>query len=564
MFKKYKTHIIVLLFTILEIVIFNSQKYYIYDHNIVIPFINKIMCKSLYPSDYIIGEMKYYYTILWHIVACILKFTHIDIKALFTLIYILTIYFRFFALYLITRIITKNETATYLSLFIFLFNRFTFTNILLQENMVITRFVVAPFLIFSIYYFLARDYIKSYIFLGIGFLIHPLSSLYVIIMIIVATFFEIKEIGIKKFIISLTIFFIISSPIIIWRIVYSPESLNFIPDKNWVLLLRLRSPEHLFPLSWKKDLYIQNFLFITGYFITWRNKPEFRIHRMIVIFSSVIFSLCLIGFIFSEFLPLTLILNLQVFRSFIYIYIFGVIYFVHYFYEETKEGKKLIYKFLTLIVAFFILYGFAIFEVILSVFIIITFTKVIYQYRNLNIKEKYLNNLILLMMLLVVIFLKIFIITKYSDTPNKKAWIDAQEWAKKNTRINDVFIVPPTQYGFRIQSERTIYGDWYDGTLLNFNPEFGYEWFRRMKKLGYNRDLQELKQKKIFYKDGLVDYQDFNDLYEEDFRKISQEIFNWESKPERIYIVRWKSEKCLNFKEVYKNSRFIVYEISKE
>ena len=72
----------------------------------------------------------------------------------------------------------------------------------------------------------------------------------------------------------------------------------------------------------------------------------------------------------------------------------------------------------------------------------------------------------------------------------ESGWLEVQVWAKENTRSHDVFIVPPNRSGFRVESERTIYGDWKDGTQMFFNPDFGFEWFRRMKALGYKKELE--------------------------------------------------------------------------
>jgi hypothetical protein len=128
------------------------------------------------------------------------------------------------------------------------------------------------------------------------------------------------------------------------------------------------------------------------------------------------------------------------------------------------------------------------------------------------------------------------------DNSQTRNWLNTQIWAKQNTRIGDVFIVPPYMEGFRIESERTIYGNWSDGTLMFYNPAFGYEWFRRMKMLGVNN------------KSGL---KEFNKLNEDNFIKIANEL---KGSNRDTYLVVPKG-KDLSFTIAYENETFLVYKV---
>ena len=56
----------------------------------------------------------------------------------------------------------------------------------------------------------------------------------------------------------------------------------------------------------------------------------------------------------------------------------------------------------------------------------------------------------------------------------------AQNWAREHTPRNAVFLTPPQEAGFRVFSERTIVGEWKDGTQQYFDDAFAREWGRRM------------------------------------------------------------------------------------
>src|SRR5207247_8134978 len=64
-------------------------------------------------------------------------------------------------------------------------------------------------------------------------------------------------------------------------------------------------------------------------------------------------------------------------------------------------------------------------------------------------------------------------------------WRDVQRWAMRSTDIRSAFIIPPLEpLEFRVGAERTVYVDSEGGGLMNFNPEYGIEWLRRMRNLG--------------------------------------------------------------------------------
>lgn len=56
----------------------------------------------------------------------------------------------------------------------------------------------------------------------------------------------------------------------------------------------------------------------------------------------------------------------------------------------------------------------------------------------------------------------------------------AQNWARENTPRTALFLTPPKEAGFRVFSERSIVGEWKDGTQQYFDDGFAKEWGRRM------------------------------------------------------------------------------------
>jgi hypothetical protein len=62
-------------------------------------------------------------------------------------------------------------------------------------------------------------------------------------------------------------------------------------------------------------------------------------------------------------------------------------------------------------------------------------------------------------------------------------WREAQDWARRSTPKDAVFLTPPREAGFRVFSERTVVGEWKDGTQQYFDDAFVREWGARMEAL---------------------------------------------------------------------------------
>jgi hypothetical protein len=62
-------------------------------------------------------------------------------------------------------------------------------------------------------------------------------------------------------------------------------------------------------------------------------------------------------------------------------------------------------------------------------------------------------------------------------------WREAQDWARRSTPKDAVFLTPPREAGFRVFSERTVVGEWKDGTQQYFDDAFVSEWGDRMQAL---------------------------------------------------------------------------------
>ena len=75
----------------------------------------------------------------------------------------------------------------------------------------------------------------------------------------------------------------------------------------------------------------------------------------------------------------------------------------------------------------------------------------------------------------------------------KKGWLGpypdnfhaAQAWVKEHSPINALVLCFPTSPGMRVGFERSMVGEWLDGSALNWAPDFGPGWKQRMDDIGF-------------------------------------------------------------------------------
>lgn len=116
----------------------------------------------------------------------------------------------------------------------------------------------------------------------------------------------------------------------------------------------------------------------------------------------------------------------------------------------------------------------------------------------------------------------------WEDMAKKSTWTQLRQWVRDNTPPGKLWIVPPRPENFRVISQRSTVVTCKDGTLSNFDIEFGREWWRRAKDF------------RLAIRIGGSNTKHYNRLRENEIRKLAE-------KYGAEYIVRRK----IKAREVY-------------
>lgn len=121
----------------------------------------------------------------------------------------------------------------------------------------------------------------------------------------------------------------------------------------------------------------------------------------------------------------------------------------------------------------------------------------------------------------------------------KNSWLELQNWARGNTPVQSVFLVPPDTYGFRVFSLRSPVTEWLDGGAMHWAPGFEKDWAQR---------IADLRAESPHPEGADLGYSAIN---EEGFIRLGR-------KYGASYVVRG-SGAALAFKTLYSNPDFTLY-----
>jgi len=532
--------------TAVSIVSVNQYRYGVWDHAIMVPFVKEFVNAELYPGDYLFTVDRYYYTLFWKGIGLLARSSGADLPALFFACYASALFATFGAFFLLARALFGRWEIASLACCLLVFSKKSLGDVSTIESILLTRSVALPILLMSLYCCVRGRLIRASLLAGVGFLIHPLSAGYVAAMLFLALLRDIREGGVRRMLTACGVFLVSASPVLVWKALSSPPSFQLLTaDPEWMRLLRLRSSPAIFPSAWPGREFIEAafaallFVALLGRELRGRNR------RTIVSFSLAVAILCVLGTVCAEVLPVPAVFTLQPIRSFQYVIYFAVLVYAAFLFRLLDRGGP----------AFPLLAGAALSAALLydahageyavaacaAVAVAVVLARSAFAGR---VPQTALAPVLGAALLFAGAIgsppARDFTIRSAQDP----AWLDVQRWARSHTSRTDVFIVPPRMEGFRVESERSIYADWKDGTMMNFDPAFGREWGRRMNRLGVasRSSLENCPAR--------LDAEDLMSIAREDLGSF-----------DRVFVVEGAAAARNDLPLVYRNTRFGVWAI---
>jgi hypothetical protein len=295
---------------------------------------------------------------------------------------------------------------------------------------------------------------------------------------------------------------------------------SLLADPAWMDVLRLRSPNHVAPTTWGIDEYVAVGLVVAVLIAMLPSGRPTRSTFVLLSAAGAIVLACAAGFVFTEIVPVTPVVQFQPFRSSAMLVFLAAVALAARL-ADAVRGRLLAGETAACVLAAAVLFlrvdgwPFAVVAVATVAAFAATYARV-----SGRAPISALLGLFLALMLVGLASGASLAGKQMSLTNGQpKDWVAVQHWAREHTPTDAWFIVPPGQMGFRVESQRAIYGDWKDGTQAFFNPAIGGEWMKRMRRLGFD---ESLKVRGLVGLDRLDDA--FDELPADSLRSLAAEL----------------------------------------
>ncbi len=530
--EKYPLLLIIPCVAVASIAGINQYQYGMCNQFISIPWLQDLMEPQLYPHDFLVDQRENSPTVFLMVLKALLPVFQ-TLPWLFFILYSFNHLLLFFAIYKLFFSLFRDTRVAILGIVACSFAFPVLGDIHLWSTSLMERTLALPLLLLSISSQLRKNFWWAVFLQGIAFNIHPLSGFYVVIIswlaIVVAQGFK------KEYLAYAVLFLVIASPVLYLK--FSTPSLNPTAwqEAVWLKVMRVRNAHHAFPSAYSLEVLVKSaaIAVVFGGMVS-TLKLHSYLKKYLVGFACATALLLLIGLVFTEIYPVKLILQLQFFRAYRFFIFLTLALWVG---GLILQPKPLYYLLALLVLSQYFAQdlGKSAAAVVLIFLGWLWFKKTLKGSNVLYLCGLYL-------------FLGLAAFTQrdhraYFKGLQDPEWYNLQGWFAQNTSAESLVIVPPQQLGFRVYSQRSSYGDWYDGTKAFFSETYAAYWWEHMSKLNCTNP------------DSLV--QDYRKNKADVFLKIAREE---QKRFKNVYVIQYQ-ESPLALPKVNEFGRFVVYRI---
>ncbi|HBH05020.1 MAG TPA: hypothetical protein DDX92_00270 [Flavobacteriales bacterium] len=548
---KHSTHLLALFGSLLFTLGLRPYSYGTDDQAITVPFLMEKMLPGTFSNDALIDQIPYYTSLFWDSIGIIAKVTGMQLELLFFLLHSLALYFTFYFILSLSRILFQSDLTQILTLFLVVFFQRSLGGFELISQSLSNRISTLPLALFALLLLLKKRLVAASLILSIVFILHPLTGLYFWVFFLGSSLLD-KNLRQMTKLLKLHAPFLIvavSFALIKMNADASPQAMvSFWASEQWLEIQKMRSAHHLFPSTWNfMDTAHKMSILLMGLilWLTAKNNPYQKV--MIGGYAAIIL-LLIFNFIFTVVVPNSLVIQTTMMRASTLLMLFSIITTAGVFSELLLKNNITKSTAASLLI-FLIIYNYDSLNFIMPWVALTWGLTIILLLAYSKAKKKAL--------LIASIVVLVLSTTAMSWHLNKISggfkissrqdgyWRDMQHYVKGHTDKEALIIVPPEKSGFRIEGERSIYGDLKDGTIGLFNEQYSMEWWQRMQQVG------------VKYESGKLVSQ-YTTLKADDFVQISAKH---KEKYTEIYAVTVSLHEIPEFPMLYDNGRFRIYRV---
>jgi hypothetical protein len=466
--------------TVWSVLWINPYRYGASDHTVYIPIVKTLIDASLYPGDPVVATPNLRLSALWRLIAFLHGVGGVDLATVFLSLHLLSLVALCLAVYGLTRTLSGTTGAGLIAMAIAVVPKQMPAGVASLDDMLLTRGAALPFVIFAGVATLRENRVTAAALLSVAFWLHPLTAIYAGIAYGVGLA-GVSRSRLLSWIPAGVLVIALCIPAVLMR--DSVPVLNGESARAWMDLQWIRSRHHLFPSSWAPRQWLSllaclGSLLLCGQSLRWTTGV-----RSVGMWCAAALGLLGVAFVCSQVVPVRTLIELQFGRSLVLVPFWTASVAAIVLARSVSDGR------LGPSVRAFV--GVGLLAVgssnpALIVALALAGLAAWAMSKTGRIHAGPVTTILFAALLLSIAPLSAGHrpMPLFFDVDESAPWRAVQQWARKNTPIDALFVVPPFSSGFRSGSERSVWVEWKDGTVGIFDAAFGQEWIKRMTLLG--------------------------------------------------------------------------------
>lgn len=444
-------------------------------HYYYLPIIKHFTNPSLYSNDLFVTSTYNMPFLFYKLIAIASKY--VDLQILLFLVLVFSNFILLTSTFYLSNFLFKNRKVAFLSSYLMMFLQYGTLAFTYPQQVVHAMTFVTPMLFLCIILYLKNNTLLSFFLAGVLFNIHPISSL-LLLIIFIFDLLIIKK-GPASIILLISLFIFPAIPTL--KQIYDTTILSSpaVNNMDWLRIVSIRSPHHLFPLQWNINVISAFILFLILFLISFFSKKNLRYSKSIRNFFLSLIMLSALGFIFSEIFPVTVFIQLTLFRSSVYFKFLAIPFIAKFLYDKSANNFPLRIIIGTLVLLSFIYPYFA-----LDIFLIPIFFAMLIPSKWLLKHAFFISTASVFLITISLITTSPASIINNIDIYGK---LDGQRSSrtialkiKEIIPLSATLIIPPYENGLQTDSERSTVGNWKTGGLSIWNIPYSTKWWERM------------------------------------------------------------------------------------
>ena len=308
------------------------------NHTILLPWILRRVDPSLLARDWFSNTIPHHQSFVV-VMAWLARF--VPLPAAMLGWHVLNLFFLLWVSHRLVGRVFDDHRVFYVALFLMLrWGTLALGGNSLWANYFLPHFAAVPFCLLAFDLVLINRPIAAALAAAAATWIHIQLGALTMLVLGLGLLVEGRSVGWRRILSTGAAYLALVAPTLVaqWRLyVGNPASLSNREFLN--LHAILRQPHHLIPSSWGAADYVRFFLLlaIAVFAVTWR-VPS---HRTVVTWCAIILALCVVGTVFVEWVPVRLIIKLQLFRLTIFVKFFAVVCVARFVFDVLDKGNTL-------------------------------------------------------------------------------------------------------------------------------------------------------------------------------------------------------------------------------